>query len=747
MRTSATIYRATLVATAAISFLSVGGCGKTKSAPVPTQEESHDAMVAVLTEIRERTDTENQYLGTARNRQLQAELESLPSNATPSKRWFLTYQLARLELNQGRENRALELYEKAARLDPTSFEDLPEWMPWQFKLDRAVGYLRMAETENCCANNTPESCIWPLKGRAIHERQENTRKAIDLLNSLHNSDAPENLKLMSRWLLNLSHMAVGEYPEGVPDAVLIPLSELANGFPPYENIAAKLGLNTFSLAGSVVAEDFDRDGNVDLMVSSWSPNEPLKLFWNRDGRFVEGAKKAGLSGIHGGLNMVHADYDNDGHADVLILRGAWLAGQGGHPNSLLKNQGDGTFVDVTFRAGLANKNYPSQSAAWADYDLDGDLDLFVGNETAKDRVAPCQLFQNQGDGTFEDVAVSAGVANVGVTKACVWGDFNGDRYPDLYASNFGRANRLYRNNGDGTFEDVAESMAVSVPVHSFSCWFWDYNNDGELDLFVSAYSGGIADIAANMLGATAPPEQRMRLYENDGTKLIDVAIARGLTSVHHPMGANFGDLNGDGFLDFYLGTGWPEFHELMPNAMYKNDRGTTFSNVTIGGGFGHLQKGHGIAFADFDNDGDQDVFEQMGGFVPGDRYFDSFYLNPQNDGDGATRWLRVECVGEKSNRSAIGTRVSVTFDENGVERHVHRWICSGGSFGSDPLEEHFGLGNAGKIKEVKVYWPTTDQTQTFVDVELDQSIRIVEGREDFKVVRRKALTLGTDDKK
>ena len=147
-----------------------------------------------------------------------------------------------------------------------------------------------------------------------------------------------------------------------------------------------------------------------------------------------------------GLNLLQADYDNDGDLDIYVLRGAWLGQAGRHPDSLLRNDGKARFRDATFDAGLGEAHYPTQTAAWADYDNDGDLDLYVGNE-----VFPCRLFRNNGDGSFTDVAEFAGVTNDDVAKAVVWGDYDGDRYPDLYVSNFGGPNRLYHNNGDGTF--------------------------------------------------------------------------------------------------------------------------------------------------------------------------------------------------------------------------------------------------------------------------------------------------------
>ena len=265
-------------------------------------------------------------------------------------------------------------------------------------------------------------------------------------------------------------------------------------------------------------------------------------------------------------------------------------------------------------------HYPTQSAAWADYDNDGDLDLYVGNETSFQETRsptdsansiqpstlfyPSQLFRNNGDGSFTDVAQSAGVTNDRWAKAVTWRDYDNDRFPDLYVSNFLGLNRLYHNNRDGTFTDVAPTVGVTEPKASFPAWFWDLDNDGNLDLFVSARTAGIAEIAASYLNLPVSIEL-VKLYHGNGRSgFEEVSRQQNLTRPNAPMGANFGDLDNDGYPDFYQGTGWVTYQELMPNVMYHNRRGAGFPDVSTAGGFGHLQKGHAIVFADFDNDGD-----------------------------------------------------------------------------------------------------------------------------------------------
>ena len=290
-----------------------------------------------------------------------------------------------------------------------------------------------------------------------------------------------------------------------------------------------MGLATVGLAGGCAVDDFDGDGWLDIVASSGGLTDQIRFFRNeRDGTFSDRTHAAGLEGITGGLNIVHADHDNDGDPDVLVLRGAWLgippATDGGHhPNSLLSNRGNGTFEDVTEAAGLLSFN-PTQTAAWADYDGDGWLDLFIGNESFRDRKNACELYRSNGDGTYAEVSRSVGLDVFGVVKGVAWGDVDGDGRPDLYVSRLGGANLLFHSDGpreDGgwSFTDVTAAAGVALPIQSFPPWFWDWDNDGDLDLFVAGYGSGrgsqAADVLMDYLGE--PPRAELpRLYSNRG---------------------------------------------------------------------------------------------------------------------------------------------------------------------------------------------------------------------------------------
>ena len=463
--------------------------------------------------------------------------------------------------------------------------------------------------------------------------------------------------------------------------------------------------------------------------------EPLRCYRNNgDGTFTERGREAGLEGLTGGLNLVPADFDNDGNLDVLVLRGAWMREEGRHPNSLLRNRGNGNFEDVTEAAGLLSF-HPTQTAAWLDFDGDGWLDLFIGNESIPGQSRHlCELFRNQGNGTFKEIARLSGVTVQNYVKGVCAGDFNNDGRPDLYVSVLGGANRLFRNDGPRDpaqgpnagwkFTDVATAAGVTEPMDSFPCWFFDYDNDGWQDLFVTGYKiNNVGDIAADYLGLPHTGA-KARLYRNrgDGT-FADVSAAAKLDRILHAMGCNFGDLDNDGWLDFYVGTGDPDLLTIIPNRMFRNAEGKFFQDVTTAGGFGHLQKGHGVSFADIDNDGDQDVHEDMGGAMSGDVYPNVLFENP---GFGR-RWLKLRLEGRKANRCAIGARVRVDCEEGGRVRSIHRTVGSGGSFGANPLRLEIGLGQADRIVQVDILWPGSGTRQTVRELQPNQAYHIVEG--------------------
>ena len=236
---------------------------------------------------------------------------------------------------------------------------------------------------------------------------------------------------------------------------------------------------------------------------------------------------------------------------------------------------------------------------------------------------------------------------------------------------------------------------------------------------------------------------KLRLFRNQGNGTSrEVTAEAGLDRVFMPMGLNFGDIDNDGFLDFYLGSGNPSYASPIPNVLFHNEAGKRFRDITASSGTGVLPEGHGIAFADLDNDGDQHLFVVMGGAVPGDRQESRLFENPGNGND----WLSVRLAGVKSNRSAIGARIRVTVrNAGGAARSIYRTVGSGGSFGASPLEQHVGLGKAAVIEEMEVWWPATGKRQTFARVAKNRFVQIEEDgvlRTALQTKERRSFRLG-----
>jgi hypothetical protein len=719
------------------------------SSPVaPPPSPGHQRMAQLLQQVAADARVDNPYLGVGRIDQLDAELAAVPEGVPDLRRWLFHKLLGRNHLRVGNNERAIEHYLEAYRQLEVFAGEIPEEEALKTIYGLGVAYMRKGETDNCALRHTAESCIFPIRGTGVHTVTDGSESAIPrFIEVLQRSERGSWMYLKSQWMLNLAYMTLGRWPDDVPPPYGIAPEAFASDepFPRFHNIAPRLGMDRFDLAGGAIIDDFDGDALLDVLVSSSDVFGPMHFYRNKgDGTFHESAEAAGLGGMVGGLNMNHADYDNDGDPDVLVLRGAWWRQFGLHPNSLLRNNGDGTFEDVTFAAGLAEPAYPTQNAAWADYDNDGDVDLFVGNEYDPFTLASSQLYRNNGDGTFTDVAAEAGVTNDRYAKGSSWGDYDNDGWPDLYVSNMSHLNRLYHNNGDGTFTDVAEQAGVTRPVASFGAWFWDYNNDGALDIYVNAYGGrrlppDLGSVAASYLGLPHRAELA-RLYRGDGKGgFTDVTETSNVDLVTLPMGANFGDIDNDGWLDFYLGTGYPYYEALTPNVLYRNREGRDFADVTTAGGVGHLQKGHGVVFADLDNDGDQDLFEQVGGQYPGDAYNNALWENPGFD----RHWTKLKLIGETSNRAGIGARIKIEVNDGGVSRTIHRHVTSGGSFGANPYRLEIGLGAAERIDLLEIHWPTSGTTRRFEDVVVDHVLEIPEGEGDRRAVPLQRIDLGS----
>jgi hypothetical protein len=706
----------------------------------------HEEMIAILKQ------TNNNVNVLANNFYPDAAIpyfDSLLSlqHSTPSQIRYCKFLKSQVLMELGEEKQAIQLMEEIADKEDEHFSSEVVLK------ELALAYLRQGERSNCIVNHAAESCIMPIKGLGLHTNKLGSEKAISIYKKLIEKN-PQDIEL--KWLINIAYMTLGQYPQQVPKELLIPGMEGDTTYKvkPFHDVAADLKLDIKNMAGGSIVEDFDNDGFLDILLSGWGTQESMHYFKNNgDGTFNDLSGKSGLNGITGGLNMMQTDYNNDGYKDVFILRGAWKGKYGREPNSLLRNNGNNTFTDVTTKSGLLSF-HPTQTATWNDFNNDGWVDVFIGNESSftQGEVHPCELYMNNKNGTFSDIASTSGCAVMKFVKGVTSGDYDHDGWKDIFISTMSGQRILLKNNGITneriSFTDVTIKAGLqNERGNSFPTWFWDYDNDGWLDIFVCDYSfrKSLAFYeAAEKLNLKEGNAEKMLLYRNnhDGT-FTNVATEAGLTTNVFAMGSNFGDIDNDGYLDMYLGTGNPDYKSLVPNKMFWNIGGNKFADVTNSARVGHLQKGHGVSFADVDNDGDQDIYIEMGGAFPGDAYQNSFFLNPgQND----NRWIYLQLEGSEVNRAAIGSQIKISFKENGIQRHVYREVNSGGSFGASPLRREIGIGQATMIDEIEVQWHGSGKTSIFKNIKPNQFYKIQEGEQQLEVLPLKKIQWTLPDK-
>lgn len=459
----------------------------------------------------------------------------------------------------------------------------------------------------------------------------------------------------------------------------------------FADISARAGVADDGFGKGIAFSDIDNDGLVDAYVSN--KGGANKLYRNRgNGSFedVTAVAGAGIDAPGYAMGSVFGDYDNDGYADLYVAMGGRHSIEA---NRLFHNNGDGTFTDVTDKAGVGLKAF-TYSASFVDYDNDGLLDIYCANYGVGARNV---LYRNNGDGTFSDVTDKAGVGDPSWSWMAVWADVDNDGYADLYVVNgrypVGEPNRLYLNQGDGTFTDVSREAGVADANWGLGAAFGDVDNDGDLDLFLSNYVG---------------PN---RLLINDGSgKFSDASEKLDAPPEGWGKGPAFGDIDHDGDLDLYEGDC------KLANQLYINDGKGGFANVadeqpqlkceTV--------RTKGTAFADVDNDGDLDLYVVNWG-AP-----NKLYKNDQNDNN----WLKVDLVGTRSNRDAYGARVYV-YTAGSKDLVAMRELRSATGFcAQEPKSLHFGL-DASTSYDVKVVFPG-GRTATATDVSAGRSIEVTE---------------------
>jgi len=497
--------------------------------------------------------------------------------------------------------------------------------------------------------------------------------------------------------------------------------------------------------GGVALLDCDNDGRLDIAVVNDSAidrflagGDLMITLYRQDGRganlhFTDVTAAAGLTARGWGMAIAVGDYDNDGLPDL------YVTGYG--HNVLYHNLGGCKFEDVTERAGVKAGGF-STGAAWADFDRDGHLDLFVARYVHTDlhhlptpnphvegyRSVILQmpdemegetdfLFRNRGDGTFEDVSKKAGVSNPGKQHGMgvVWGDYDNDGWPDLYVTNDGGTNYLYHNNGDGTFAENGILSGTATGTHgevygNMAADFGDFNRDGALDLVTTRYS-----------------RQPVSLYRNDQIAFADIAAESGLTQptlAPVKWGVGFGDFDNDGWPDLLIANG--NFSSLMdfletevkyrePLQLFRNISGRKFEEIASNTGLndGQLQSRRGTAFGDINNDGNLDIVVFNAAGPP------SLFLSETNN---ANHRVLLRLVGTKSNRMGIGARVTVSTKEM---RQVDEVRGGGGYNSSNDTRLHFGLGHSATIDKIEVRWPSKLKEE-FLNVPADAIYEINE---------------------
>jgi hypothetical protein len=453
------------------------------------------------------------------------------------------------------------------------------------------------------------------------------------------------------------------------------------GVAQFTDVTVQAGIRVEGLGNASAWVDYDVDGDLDLLATDSNvPAQRVYLYRNDgDGTFTDVTAGSGLN--TGGIRSVAwGDHDNDGDSD-LAATGYGFRGR----TLLFRNIGGGVFTEVGRESGMVESSLPWRPT-WADFDRDGWLDLFQANWGSD------LLYRNDGDGTFTEVSGSAGVSHPGSSSAAAWADFDEDGWPDLFVADDG-PDHLYRNDGDGSFTDVAAEAGVSDPFDSGSACWGDYDSDGRQDLYV-VNIGGFDDQARNFL------------YRNrgDGT-FADVTRRAGVGDVGDGRTCNWADFDNDGLLDLFA------TNHVHPNRLFRNRGGGRFTDVAPAAGIAQPADVFNGAWGDFDDDGDLDVM------VAG--HFGNVLF--RNDGPTGG-FLHLDLVGTASNRSAVGARAWTMLAGRRPNRTVEG---SGGAYGQDSLTLEFGVGEEPGPFTLRVLWPS-GSVQTLDGVPAGSSVTVVE---------------------
>jgi hypothetical protein len=497
----------------------------------------------------------------------------------------------------------------------------------------------------------------------------------------------------------------------------------------FRESAGPLGLTNKGMLGGVCVEDFNRDGVYDIFSGAIGLNDPL-FYYEGDpsGGFRHRSKESLLEGSIGGISIIQGDYNNDGYPDVFVVRGGTLTSGGKQPNSLLRNNGDGTFTDVTVQAGLLDY-HPGNHAHFVDYNNDGQLDIFVANESLTSHFSnadPCKLFHNNGDGTFTEVSTEVGLYISKMVKGSAWLDVNNDGWLDVYVSIAGDSNQLYLSkgpaagNGNWRFEEVAGAGAAGAPVNSGYCLAADLDQDGWEDLLVfqttpNPYEASVLNPFVKVETSSLEPVVYLNQKNGQFFKSFDSwATAYPIMA----LSAASGDLSNNGFPDVYVGSGNASIQTLVPNSLLLNS-GRSLAPDRPFSGTGYLSKSHAIRFADFNQDGKLDILASTGGFFEVERFRPVVLIN---ESPSTHSWVKVRLEGKQANRQGVGSRIVVTTRQNDGSEKV--WYHRVGT-GHSPSELHIGLGEAKEIAGLVIHWADAKgKVQQVNNIKINQRLTI-----------------------
>lgn len=504
------------------------------------------------------------------------------------------------------------------------------------------------------------------------------------------------LRPVRLWNLRLAYTALHKRYPGDLDTNYIFDVQLTGNTETLEftDVAHRMGVDKIDRGRGGSWADLNGDGYLDLF--SVGIHSPHGVYLREADYFVEIEHRSSLDDLIGGWATAIADYDNDGNLDVYVTRDAW---EGPKKNSLYSNDGNAHFTDLADDFGVADKD-DSFTAAWGDINSDGWLDLYVANGVTGSG-APNKLFVNQDGKNFNERGNDWRVDDTGTSLGIALGDYDLDGDLDVYVSNVSGANKLYKNNGS-SFSDITHIAGVEKPLNgSYIPLFFDSDSDGDLDLFVSAMSY-YEDVVESIKSSEPTFRNPAHLYRNNGKdRFTERAVEAGLGRSYGAMGAGAGDLDNDGLADLYLANGGPLMARFEPNALFLK-REDAYIEIGQQAGVANLGKGHGVAFADINEDGNLDIYLGSGGHYPGDVWPNSLYLNSGTQFNS----ISINLMGSENNQFSIGANVTV---HSGQYSRIQR-LDAGSGFGStNSYLLHYGLGVHDRIDSVFVSWPSGKQ--------------------------------------